>query len=202
MRNTRIDRFSIGWWQLALLAVLPLSGGAQESSHSIYLNTGRLDTAVPVALRQTAARTEAGLQLIQFTGPIQPDWHAALRQSGVRILSYVPDNAYLVAGDAAALARAQAIPAVQWHGEYRAEHKVHPRARQRLTDWFSIQLAADGSGNAATLALLDQLKLEPVRRQSKLAAYVNLVVRLRPEDLDAFAAQPDVISIQPAAVPR
>jgi len=202
VRNPWIDRFSIGWWRLVLLAVLPLSAGAQESSHSIYLNTGRLDTAAPVALRQTAARTEAGLELIQFTGPIQPDWYAALRQTGVRILSYVPDHAYLVAGDPAALARAQALPAVRWHGAYRAEHKVHPRARQRLTDLFAIQLADDGEGNVATLTLLDQLKLEPVRRQSKLGPYLNLVVRFRPEDLDALAAQPDVISIQPAAIPR
>ena len=192
----------MGWWRLALLAVLPTFAAAQEPSHSIYLNTGRLDTALPAALRQADGRAEAGLELIQFTGPIQPDWYAALRQAGVRILSYVPDNAYLVAGDAAALARAHGLPAVQWHGAYRAEHKVHPRARQRLTDLVAIQLTDDGGGNAATWALLDQLKLEPVRRQSKLASYVNLVVRFRPEDLDRLAAQPDVISIHPAAVPR
>ena len=185
-----------------MLAVLLPFVAAEESSHSIYLNTGRLDTVAPVTLRPTASRAETGLELIQFTGPIQPDWHAALRQTGVRILSYVPDHAYLVAGDAVALARAEAIPSVQWHGVYRAEHKIHPRARQRLTDLFAIQLADDGGGNVATLALLDRLKLEPVRRQSRTAPYVNLVLRLQPEDLDTVAAQPDVISIHPAAVPR
>ena len=201
VQNSWMNRWAVAWG-LAFLAILLPLATAQESSHSIYLNTGRLDTAAPVALRQTATRTEASLELIQFTGPIQPDWHAALRQTGVRILSYIPDHAYLVAGDAAALARAQALPAVQWHGAYRAEHKVHPRARQRLTDLFAIQLADDGGGNVATLTLLDQLKLEPVRRQSKLGPYLNFVVRFRPEDLDALAAQPDVISIHPAAVPR
>ena len=62
--------------------------------------------ALPAALRQAAVpvagqRTE----LIQFTGPIQPDWYAALQQTGVRILHYVPDHGYLVYGEAAARAR-------------------------------------------------------------------------------------------------
>ena len=190
-------------WLLVLLAVLPRFGGAQEPSHSIYLNTGRLDTAAPAAFRQAAA-TGSGQHayLIQFAGPIQPEWHTALRQTGVQILHYIPDNTYLVAGDAAALARAQRLPAVQWHGAFRAEHKVHPRARHRLTDEFAVQLLDDPAANAATLALLDRLKLAPVRRQSRLAPYVTISVRLLPEDLDTLASQPDVISIHPYAAPR
>jgi len=188
---------------LSLLACLPQFAGAQESSHSIYLNTGRLDTTAPVALRQTAtAFTGQRAVLIQFAGPVQPDWHAALRQTGVRILNYLPDNAYLVYGDAGALARARSLPAVHWHGDYRAEHKVHPRARQQVGDEFAIQLVADANANTATLALLDRLKLAPVRRQSKLGAFVNVVVRLLPADLDTLAAQPDVLSVQPFFPPQ
>lgn len=193
-------------WLLVFVALLAPLAGAQESHPGIYLNTGRLDTTAPVELRQAAgvAVAVAGQRahLIQFTGPIQPEWHAALRQTGVQILNYLPDNAYLVYGDAPALARAQSLPAVQWHGAYRAEHKVHPRARQRLTDEFAIQLVADAGANAATLALLDQLKLAPLRRQTKFGAFVNLVVRLRPEDLDTLAAQPDVLSVQPYFPPQ
>ena len=186
-----------------LLIVLGLPrAGAQESSHSIYLNTGRLDTAAPVALRQTAATASASPQLIQFTGPIQPEWYAALLQTGVRILHYVPENAYLVSGDAAALARAQSLPAVQWHGAFRAEHKVHPQARRGLTDEFVIQLVDDAAANAATLAMLDTFKLAPVRRQSKTAAYLNIVVRLPANALDPLASQPDVISIHPYRAPH
>ena len=202
MQSTFTGRCAALGGLLLLLALgLPLAG-AQESSHSIYLNTGRLDTVAPVALRQIAATTGAAQQLIQFTGPIQPEWYTALLQTGVRILHYIPDNAYLVSGDAVALARAQSLPGVQWHGAYRAEHKVHPQARRGLTDEFVIQLVDDAVANAATLALLDTFKLAPVRRQSKNAAYLNIVVRLPANDLDALASQPDVISIHPYRTPH
>ena len=80
---------------------------AQESSHSLYLNTGRLDTTASVALRQAgSSRAGSSAELIQFAGPIQPDWYEALQKTGVQIVSYVPDNAYLVYGDAAAVAQA------------------------------------------------------------------------------------------------
>ena len=203
MQSTFTGQFFALGGVLILLAVggLPLAD-AQESSHSIYLNTGRLDTAAPVALRQTTANTGAAPQLIQFTGPIQPEWYTALLQTGVRILHYIPENAYLVSGDAAALARAQNLPAVQWHGAYRAEHKVHPQARRSLSDEYVIQLESDAAANATTLALLDTLKLAPVRRQSRIAAHINIVVRLQSTDLDTLASQPDVISIHPYRAPH
>ena len=202
-------RFALWCGLLTLLAFPPPFAGAQEPQPGIHLNTGRLDTTAPVTLRQAAAavtRTAsfAGQRahLLQFTGPIQPDWHAALRQTGVQILNYLPDNAYLVYGDAAALARAQSLPAVRWHGAYRAEHKVHPRARQQLGDEFAIQLVADAAANAPTLALLDQLKLAPLRRHARFGSFINIVVRLRPADLDTLAAQPDVLSVQPYFPPQ
>ena len=200
MKSFFAGQSALRCWLLMVGALLAPLAGAQESHSGIYLNTGRLDTTAPVELRQAVAGQRA--HLIQFTGPIQPEWHAALRQTGVQILNYLPDNAYLVYGDAAALARAQRLPVVQWHGIYRAEHKIHPRARQRLTDEFAIQLVADAGANVATMALLDQLKLAPVRRQTKFGAFINIVVRLRPEDLDMLAAQPDVLSVQPYFPPQ
>ena len=201
------NRFAKGSFLSRCLGILLASGlqfaTAQESSHCLYLNTGRLDTTAPVALRQAGSpRAGSSAELIQFIGPIQPDWYSALRQTGVQIVSYVPANAYLVYGDAAAVARAQHGPGVQWSGAYQGAHKVHPRARQRLTDEFAVQLVDDAVANAATVALLDQLKRAPVRRQSARAPYVNLVVRLRPEDLDTLANQPDVVSIHPFVTPR
>ena len=203
VRNRLTAGAAAGRWLLTLLAFGAQLAGAQEVSHSLYLNTGRLDTAAPVALRQAAAtRTGPRAGLIQFAGPIQPDWYAALGQTGVQILSYIPDNAYLVYGDPVALARAQKLPGVQWHGAFQREHKVHPQARQQRTGEFAIQLVADAAANPVTLALLDQLQLAPLHWQSALAPYVNLIVRLRPEDLDTLANQPDVVSIHPFVTPR
>ena len=52
-------------------------------------------------LRRNAG-TFAGkrLHLVQFAGPIKPEWVDALEQNGARVVTYIPQNAYLVYGDA------------------------------------------------------------------------------------------------------
>ena len=106
---------------------------------------------------------------------------------------------------------ARSTSSVQWHGDYLDDYKIHPAARladtegnprQSSTDSFVIQLVEDADANPATLALIDRLKLEPVRRQNHMLHYVNVFARLRPQDLPTLAAQPDVVSIQPYGEPR
>jgi len=100
----------------------------------------------------------------------------------------VPRNAYLVYGDARALAqfRARAARAahVQWEGPYLAEHKIHPlaqaalqKAAQKLEvdDLFEVQLVEDGESNASSLQFLEQVRrkmldLVEANRQQLLAA--------------------------------
>lgn len=145
------------------------------------------------------------LHLVQFAGPIKPEWVEALNQSGATIVTYIPENTYLVYGDSAALARMQgwagAAPSVQWEGEYTRDLKVHPAART-AAGAFAIQLVADTNSNSATLALIDRLKTAPVESDNEMEPYRNIIVALPAGQLDAIAAQPDVISIQPYARPK
>jgi hypothetical protein len=184
----------------------------------IRLNVATIDTSTAtVQTARTVVPSFCGkrMHLVQFVGPIKPAWRDALKQTGAQIVSYIPQNTYLIYGDAPALAKVQGLAgsttSVQWHGDYLDDYKVHPaarlvdangNARQPFTDLFAIQLVEDADANPATLALIDRLKLEPVRRQYRLLHYVNLFVRLRPQDLPTLAAQPDVVSIQPYGEPR
>jgi PKD repeat protein len=190
----------------------------RDEYNRIELNTGTIDTTAPVVktLQKTAgAFYGKRLHLIQFIGPVQPAWHDELRKAGVRVVTYIPQNTYLVYGDTKAMAQLQGwaatAPHVQWDGEYADDYKVHPHARLMDkngnprtigTDVFTIQLVADAEANAATLQLIDQLKLEPIQRQYEILEYRNVQVRLAPENLQQIAGQPDVISIQPYFVPR
>jgi hypothetical protein len=190
----------------------------RDDSDGILLNAARIDTSATAgkALRQpVGAFTGKRLHLVQFVGPVQNAWHEALKKSGAQIISYLPENAYLVYGDSQSLIRLQrsagTMTSVQWDGEYRDDYKIHPKARlvdgngnpqQIATDEFSIQLVADPAANKATLALIDRLKFEPIHRQYNLLQYVNVFVRLKAQDLGLIAAQPDVISIQPYFTPR
>ena len=190
----------------------------RDEYNVIKLNAARLDTSRPQiqALRKPAAAFAGKrLRLIQFAGPVRPAWRESLLQAGAQIVSYIPQNAYLLYGDAAAIARLQAVaaqaPHIQWEGDYLDDYKIHPAARmadaqgnpRRIgTEWFAVQMIADAEANTNTLRLLDGLKLEPLQRQYASLHYVNAVGRFAAADLARIAAQPDVISILPYFKPR
>jgi hypothetical protein len=191
---------------------------ARDDCNLVRLNAACIDTSTATvqAVRQSVSSVHGKrMHLIQFVGPVKPEWRDALKQTGVQIVSYIPQNSYLVYGDDGGLGRLQSLAGsgglVQWHGEYVDDYKIHPAARlvdahgnprQLSTDLFAIQLVEDAEANPDTLALIDRLKLEPVRRQYHMLHYVNVFVRLRPQDLATLAAQPEVLSIQPYGEPK
>jgi subtilisin-like proprotein convertase family protein len=204
---------------LAALLAMTLPSWSQPSPRNdvIYLNAGNVDTAAPQTQARAKAAVAAGkqLRLIQFDGPIQPAWVAELEKSGLRIVDYIPENTYLVYGDAPAVQSMQAKSAgkshVRWEGAYRGIDKVHPIAAQSATakptkerpdpTLFSIQLVLDPAMNPATLALIDSLKLQPIVKQGPEDKYYNLIVSLPPGSIGKVSEQSDVISIQPYNTP-
>jgi len=184
----------------------------------IRLNARPINTSAPEAKalrRAVGSFTGKRLHLLQFAGPVKERWLAGLKQNGVQIVSYIPENTYLVYGDAAALVRVQtwagASEFTQWEGEYSQDLKVHSKARalvSRRSDGtyeaatFAIQLIADTNANASTMALIDRLKTAPLKVDYQMTPYRNLVVSIPSDQLDTLAAQPDVISIQPYVQPK
>ncbi len=199
---------------------LAASGAAEihDEYNLVLLNAKQLDTrkSETKAMRQSVG-TFSGkrMHLVQFAGPMRPEWREELLASGVQIVAYIPNNAYLVYGGEHGIAAVQKLsasaPHIQWEGAYLDEYKIHPKARtvdargkSRTigTDLFAIQLMADAEANGKTLELLDRLKLEPIQRRDPVLNYLNIVARLNAEDLSLVAAQPEVVSIQPYFVPR
>jgi hypothetical protein len=198
----------------------PAAAHLQSVDHFnfIQLNAGTLNTRASASrsLRRAAgAFTGRRLHLVQFAGPIKADWLQALEQTGARVVSYLPQNAYLVYGDAQALAALQSWagvdPSVQWEGAYHESYKMPPLpgssgANSGLptagTNTFAIQLVADDEANAVTRARIDQWRLGPVRNEFRVLNYDNLIVRLPAERVPDIAAEPDVVSVRPYVEPR
>ena len=204
---------------LAVVLATHTTQADEAPSRIIHLNAGVIDTGQPTTqARRQAVTSFSGkrLHLIQLAGPIQPQWHADLIAAGLQIVDYIPDNTYLVYGDAAALGGMQKKLAgkshVTWEGAYRAVDKIHPeavpapskkaRASRPEPTLFAIQLVRDDAGNGDTLALIDALKLAPVVRQQTSDRYVNLVVNLPPDAIAGLAEQADIISIWPYRTPK
>jgi hypothetical protein len=184
-----------------------------DEYNKILLNAAQLDTTKPEvkALRQSISGFQGKrMHLVQFAGPVQPAWRESLTAAGVQIVTYIPQNAYLVYGDAKAIAQVQQLaataPHIQWDGAYLDDYKIHPAARpvvakgnalQSATNEYAIQLVADAEANTNTLQLLDRLRGEPIKQQQTVLNYLNVVVSLSTNDVPVVAARPDVISIQP-----
>jgi hypothetical protein len=71
--------------------------------------------------------------LVQFAGPVKPEWFDELIATGVEIVNYVSNNAYLVYGNDEAMNSLQSWRSrracVQWDGEYQSGFKVSPSVR-------------------------------------------------------------------------
>ncbi|HEY7002581.1 MAG TPA: S8 family serine peptidase, partial [Candidatus Udaeobacter sp.] len=193
-----------------------------DYNNLVLLNAKTIDTSTPEAQSVHVAgapKNGKQMRLIQFKGPIRPEWYKALAKTDARIVTYIPNNAYLVYGSADRLRAVQQLaasnPAVQWQGEYLPAYRVDPSITgangtppvdnhsAKGNEQFTVQLVEDRFENATTLALIEQLKLEPILANEKVLGYVNIKVALPKEAvIDQISQRGDVVSIQPFVTPK
>ncbi len=186
---------------------------SRDDYNRILLNSGAIDTT---NLRPEAE--EAGgerLYLIQFAGPILQEWRSALDSSGVRVVSYIPYNTYLVLGTTNALLQASEGPGVQWASPYTSQLKVaagmnaasavgRRRGAAAATEpaLVAIQLVEQPQLNNLTVTMINAARNpSSYFSQDSALGYVNIVAALDAAALEGVAQQPDVVSIQPYTLP-
>jgi hypothetical protein len=184
-----------------------------ETLDTVFLQSGVLHTEQSgngAVNKRGVAKSGRELQLVQFSGPVRREWVASLEARGGRVVAYVPQNAYLVYGEWAALSRLQGSGSkeIQWHGRLEVEHKLAPEAskvRSLLLEGappegvqlYAVQMVSDLESNSVTLGLMTQLGRYPIYSPRAVLNYVNVVVPLAAADLDIVAERPDVVSVQP-----
>jgi hypothetical protein len=191
----------------------------RDEENQVQLNAGAIDTTAGAvqagrSAAETGAAGEKRLHLVQFAGPVKPEWQAALRNTGVEIINYIPHNAYLVYGETERINRMKTWAAnaaeVQWEGAYQSDYKVAPSAVNKnagaaAETLYAVQLVEDASintGNAGTFALIEQLKTSPIKQQFRVGRFLNLVVGLPQSSLSLLAERNDLISIARHTAPR
>jgi subtilisin family serine protease len=102
---------------------------------------------------ELAAVAPGGYAIVQFRGPITPADRAALEQTGVSMLEYVPDFAYLVRGAADQLAAAERLPQVQTRTSFTVADKLAPALLRAVstgkTDLSSLRIISWPGEDAA-----------------------------------------------------
>ncbi len=123
-RNVRKSRAEA---LFAACLVMALAWGSSAWGGEIRLMSGTIDTSSAPAATQSATKADvASTLLIQFEGPIQPEWVNACRSAGVALHHYVPDFAYIATIPTKRMDAIKASPGVAWVGELPASMKIRP----------------------------------------------------------------------------
>ena len=145
----------------------------------------------------TLARRSDGRQvmLLQYRGPILPKWRAALTETGVEIMGYIPEFAYKVAVDGAQVMALSRLPGVLWVGPYYAAYALSPELRSSGRQ--AVRLDLDGPPSDELLTALPQLGALLVGQDGH-----TLAVEISGYRLAALSRLPGVAWISPLGVPR
>jgi len=164
---------------------------------------GEPDMGTP--LRRAADPGRPGLLLVQFAGPIQDAWYQAMRRAGLEVVTYIPDYAYLVWGDAAGVAQLKAQAAVRWAGAYQPGYALHPNlARPEELGAeveVIVQVYRDPDADRTVQEILARAR-KVFRPPQAILTYVNLGVRVTPADLTWLVNLPDVVNVEPRPIYR
>lgn len=174
----------------------------------IELNAASVDTTVgdsssPGAVREVET-TGKRLRLLQFRGPVRPDWLAGVNAvGGVTIISYVPNNAYIIWLDAAAeqKLRGQLDPQgpIQWIGPYRPAYKISKDLASAVQSGGGVDIRVglvDGPEVPQAVGALEAYSHGQQSGSYQLLRQQVLQLSVQASDLPAIAQLPNVIWIE------
>ncbi len=142
-----VDYGAFGLWRLppdtSQPGLVAAPASLRPAGGNLYLRGLTLDTtqsvvepALPAGLRQDTVSGD-GLWIVQFIGPALDGWLEALRVSGLEIVAYLPENAYIVWGSdpQSRISGNEALAGlVQWQGAYHPGYRLAPELRQAAVD--------------------------------------------------------------------
>ena len=154
--------------------------------------------------------SDAQLYLVQMVGPVKKEWINQLRQEA-DIVSYIPNNAYLVRARGERLAAIKALTAdgrsfVQFAGPYKPEYKLAPEIETSVstssdrTLSITVQLISSDrlESDLAEISALSSAVIEP---PSAAMNYTNVRLRVGADRLGEIARKSDVVWIEPWKAP-
>jgi serine protease AprX len=176
----RMSRF------LATIAWLGLTLFPQPMTHQptpapqLHLHRGTFDIRAARQLAPTSATAAAApgsYGIVQLYGPITPADRQALEQTGVRLLEYLPDYAYLVQGTDAQREAAARLPQVYAYTSFTLADKLAPALLRAVargdTSTWQVRIIS-WQGEEGTLAR----KLETLGLGRQVAADASLLLQV------------------------
>ncbi len=171
----------------------------------IRLTGATIDTlfgepTVPASLREQDGPGKR-LRLVQFRGPIEPEWMRQIKSmSGLQLISYVPNNAYLVFMDAGTEKKLEPMRSsggpIQWVGAY---HPYYKMSRSLLVASGSEPMKVRVTvvdRYAETREVSKALNFGSVKSSLTRAGQEIYEMEVLPSDISKIARLPEVIWIE------
>ncbi len=165
------------------------------ASPPVRLKTRTIQGEVQTGGRTTGehARRYAGHVLVQFATPPGPEQVQALQERGIRVLQYVPDNAFLVLTDATASLDGLGVV---YAGPLDPSDKISPELKDKTQNPVLVEFHPDVSTASARWVLVRN----GVEMQDNPDLPSNqLLARIRPGDIERLSVQEEVAYIFPAS---
>lgn len=119
----------IGW---SGCSTSPVRTADSYKANKLFLKAVTIDTdetpSLPVTQIQISSQNiRPGYYIVQFQEPITGAMKQSLVQSGMQILNYLPENAFVIkVADTSDLVKLGSVSSIKWLGLYKSQYKVSP----------------------------------------------------------------------------
>ena len=183
----------------------------RDDMNVLLLRAGAFDTtAGEVASAGSQGESdfaEEQLYLVQFVGPIKKPWLKDL-QSAAEIVSYIPNNAYLIRATADGFSRIKNLQSdgrnpVQWTGAYKPSYKIAPEIRLDSDEEIisTVQLVSSSDTTQQIQDLIGRSSASVIDDPRTVLNYTNVRVKVRSRQLQEIAKLSGVVWIEPWSEP-
>jgi hypothetical protein len=155
-----------------------------------------------------AEPSDEQLYLVQMVGPIKKAWLDELK-THAEIVSYIPNNAYLVRTNAADYEQIKRLKSadhsfVQWTGAFKPEFKLAPEISLASDEEITatVQMVKGSRTTSEMTEMTAASAAIIVDTPADVLNYTNLRIRVRPSQLAAIARKPNVVWIEPWTTPE
>jgi hypothetical protein len=181
----------------------------RDDMNALLLRASPFDTLAgePLSAQSLGEADAASEQLyiVQFVGPVKKQWLSELK-SAAEIISYIPNNAYLVRADGNGLAGINRLRTegtfVQWTGAFRPSYKVAPEISldSDKETVVTVQLAsADAARDVQELVARSSASI--IGTPAHVLNYTNVRLKVQPRMLADVARMSNVLWIEPWSAP-
>ncbi|HLG13789.1 MAG TPA: S8 family serine peptidase [Blastocatellia bacterium] len=183
----------------------------RDDLNLLLLKRGQIDTtgsAATVSPELQAARgLPRALHMVQFLGPPTSDAFAELKATGAQVVSYIPNNGYLLWLTRAQLRRVRELRResniIQWDGPFHPAYKLDPQIK--IDSVEEIPVSIEIVSTRATAETLDKVKSlgrRVLMPEFNVGGTTQMKLLAESYKLAEIARLPDVIAIEPWSRPK